>query len=97
MTSSSNLPMKSLLPPNWLRQMDRYLWVLFAGVSIFLTFNIHRGNSIEGVIWSDQEGYFMYYPAVFLSEEGFVKLPVVNCCMIFEDGRVDQKKIIISK
>lgn len=81
----------TLLPASWLKQIDRYLLLLVAGVSIFLTFNIHRGGFIEGVIWSDQEGYYLYYPAVFLSENGFRQLPVGNCCTVFEDGRVYSK------
>ena len=81
----------SLLPASWLKFIDRYLLILVAGVSIFLTFNLHRGHFINGVIWSDQEGYYLYYPAVFLNDNGFRKMPIGNCCTVFEDGRVYSK------
>lgn len=44
----------------------------------------HQGSKIDGVIWSDQEGYYIYLPAVFING-GFKDLPCTNGCTFIED------------
>ena len=48
-------------------------------VCILLTAYFHQGKKINGVIWSDQEGYYIYLPAVFING-GFENLYCFNGC-----------------
>ncbi|MCB9232858.1 MAG: hypothetical protein H6581_14395 [Bacteroidia bacterium] len=61
-------------------------------LGLFFTFHFHgQKDRVKNVIWSDQEGYYVYLPAVFIYD-GFVKIPVKNCCRIKEGtGEVDTK------
>ena len=48
-------------------------------VCILLTAYFHQGKKINGVIWSDQEGYYIYLPAIFING-GFENLYCFNGC-----------------
>ena len=54
-------------------------WLLAFIACLFITSYFHSGKKINGVIWSDQEGYYIYLPAVFING-GFENLPCVNGC-----------------
>jgi hypothetical protein len=54
-------------------------WLLAFVACLFITSYFHSGKKINGVIWSDQEGYYIYLPAVFVNG-GFENLPCVNGC-----------------
>jgi len=58
-------------------------WVLVFIACIFVTNYFHSGKKINGVIWSDQEGYYIYLPAVFI-HGGFENVPFINGCGIYE-------------
>ena len=58
-------------------------WLLVFLACIFVTNYFHSGKKINGVIWSDQEGYYIYLPAVFING-GFENLPFINGCGIYE-------------
>lgn len=58
-------------------------WVLVFIACIFATNYFHSGKKINGVIWSDQEGYYIYLPAVFI-HGGFENVPFINGCGIYE-------------
>ena len=46
---------------------------------LFFSWNYHNPSRIKGVIWSDQEGYYVYLPATFIYH-GFQGIPIKNCC-----------------
>ena len=54
-------------------------WIVGFLVCILLTAYFHQGKKINGVIWSDQEGYYIYLPAVFING-GFENLYCFNGC-----------------
>ena len=58
------------------------LFLLFI-TSIFITKYYHAGKKIDGVIWSDQEGYYIYLPAMFV-HGGFENVPYINGCTTVE-------------
>ena len=60
-----------------------FKWVLVFIACIFVTNYFHSGKKINGVIWSDQEGYYIYLPAVFI-HGGFENVPFINGCGIYE-------------
>lgn len=61
-------------------------------MGLFFSFNFHGKNDrLRTVIWSDQEGYYVYLPAMFIYD-GFARIPVKNCCRIKKTtGEVDTK------
>lgn len=60
---------------SWTRQyLVPLLWVGVILYTIAFAFNF-RKRSLEAVIWSDTEGYYMYLPAVFIYG-GFEEIPV---------------------
>ncbi len=46
---------------------------------LVVTAYFHQGKKIDTVIWSDQEGYYIYLPGVFING-GFENLPCTNGC-----------------
>lgn len=70
--------------------ITKYYLLMILCVSILggLHKNHHRGN--EHTIWSDQEGYYLYLPAVFIYD-GFKGIPFKNCCGFTEEGNVANK------
>lgn len=54
-------------------------WIVGFIACIFLTAYFHQGEKINGVIWSDQEGYYIYLPAIFING-GFENLYCFNGC-----------------
>ena len=54
-------------------------WIAGFFVCILLTAYFHQGKKINGVIWSDQEGYYIYLPAVFING-GFENHYCFNGC-----------------
>lgn len=60
---------------NWLRAyLFPLLWIGVIAYTVAFAFNF-RKRSLEAVIWSDTEGYYMYLPAVFIYG-GFEDIPV---------------------
>ena len=55
-----------------------FRWIIVLLTCIVLTSFFHQGNRINGVIWSDQEGYYIYLPALFI--DGFDKAECINGC-----------------
>ncbi|MCB9185146.1 MAG: hypothetical protein H6601_00200 [Flavobacteriales bacterium] len=53
-------------------------WLIALIISIMVTAYFHNGKKINGVIWSDQEGYYIYLPALFI--DGFDKATCINGC-----------------
>ncbi len=66
-----------------------FQWVFAFAVCLLLTGYFHAGKRMNGVIWSDQEGYYIYLPALFV-HGGFEQLPCVNGCTTVEteDGQM---------
>ena len=62
----------------WLKN-TRVKWLLGFFVCVLLTAYFHQGKKVNGVIWSDQEGYYIYLPAVFING-GFENLYCFNGC-----------------
>ena len=58
-------------------------WLLAFVACLFVTSYFHSGKKINGVIWSDQEGYYIYLPAVFV-HGGFEDVPFINGCTVYE-------------
>lgn len=54
-------------------------WLLVFAACVAASVYFHSGKKINGVIWSDQEGYYIYLPAVFI-HGGFENVPCVNGC-----------------
>lgn len=59
-------------------------WVAIFMSCLAVTAYFHQGDRIDGVIWSDQEGYYIYLPGVFLNG-GFKDLPCTNGCTFIEN------------
>lgn len=57
-------------------------WLVALVISLILTAYFHNGRKINGVIWSDQEGYYIYLPALFI--DGFDKATCINGCTPIE-------------
>ena len=53
-------------------------WLIGLVVCVLITSYFHKGNRINGIIWSDQEGYYIYLPALFI--DGYDKTTCVNGC-----------------
>ncbi|MFT4595142.1 MAG: hypothetical protein ACI9UR_000747, partial [Bacteroidia bacterium] len=68
---------------NWLRNSSWLKLVLLFATCVVITSLFHSGKKINGVIWSDQEGYYIYLPAVFIYG-GFEDVPCVNGCTTVE-------------
>lgn len=69
------LPMAALVKHHWIRRyLIPLLWIGVIAYTVAFSFNF-RKRSLEAVIWSDTEGYYMYLPAVFIYG-GFEDLPV---------------------
>ena len=68
---------------NWLRNSSWLKLVLLFATCVVITSLFHSGKKINGVIWSDQEGYYIYLPAVFIYG-GFENVPCVNGCTTVE-------------
>ncbi len=61
-------------------------WFLVFVGCLVVTAYFHKNEKIDGVIWSDQEGYYIYLPAVFV-HGGFEGLYCYNgCTTISTDG-----------
>lgn len=56
-------------------------WLMAFVACLFITNYFHSGSKIDGVIWSDQEGYYIYLPAIFING-GFEDLAYENGCSI---------------
>lgn len=61
--------------------MLKFALLFLAGIIVSAYY--HHGDRKKGVIWSDQEGYYIYLPAVFI-HGGFSGLPCVNGCTTVE-------------
>lgn len=59
-------------------------WIVIFLSCLFVTACFHQGSRINGVIWSDQEGYYIYLPGVFVNG-GFKNLPCTNGCTFIEN------------
>lgn len=57
-------------------------WVIGILTCILLTSYFHSGKKIHGVIWSDQEGYYVYLPSLFIT--GFDKAACTSGCNMVE-------------
>lgn len=57
----------------------RLQWLITVATCLLITSYFHSGKKINGVIWSDQEGYYIYLPAVFV-HGGFEDVPCGNGC-----------------
>ncbi len=57
----------------------RLQWLVAFISCLLITGYFHSGQNIKGVIWSDQEGYYIYLPAVFI-HGGFENVPCGNGC-----------------
>lgn len=57
---------------------SRSQWLIGIVVCVLLTGYFHSGKKINGVIWSDQEGYYVYLPALFI--DGFEEVQCINGC-----------------
>lgn len=67
--------MAALTEQHWTRRyLIPLLWIGAITYTIAFSFNF-RKRSLEAVIWSDTEGYYMYLPAVFIYN-GFENFPV---------------------
>lgn len=53
-------------------------WFVAFACCILLTSYFHNGQKINGVIWSDQEGYYVYLQAFFI--DGFDGVECTNGC-----------------
>lgn len=53
-------------------------WFIAVAGCILITTYFHQGKKMDGVIWSDQEGYYIYLPALFI--HGFGDIECVNGC-----------------
>lgn len=63
---------------------NRSLQLIIAFAACLLTTAyFHAGKRMDGVIWSDQEGYYIYLPAIFI-HGGFEDLPCINGCTTVE-------------
>ena len=60
-----------------------FKWIIAFAVCLLVTGYFHAGNRMNGVIWSDQEGYYIYLPAIFI-HGGFENVPCVNGCTTVE-------------
>lgn len=69
----------------------KFFLVLLAGIIVSAYY--HHGNRKKGVIWSDQEGYYIYLPAVFI-HGGFEGLPCFNGCTTVE---TDDRQMTFTK
>jgi len=68
---------------SWIKRGGSLWFFLLFLVSIPVTAYYHAGKKIDGVIWSDQEGYYIYLPAVFI-HGSFENLPFINGCSVIE-------------
>jgi hypothetical protein len=59
-------------------------WVAVFLSCLVVTACFHQGSKIDGVIWSDQEGYYIYLPGFFING-GFKNLPCTNGCTFIEN------------
>ncbi|MFM1876819.1 MAG: hypothetical protein RL266_2556 [Bacteroidota bacterium] len=57
----------------------RLQWLIACLSCLLITAYFHSGKKINGVLWSDQEGYYIYLPAVFV-HGGFEDVPCDNGC-----------------
>lgn len=65
----------------------KWWWFGAFFVCLLLTSYFHQDKKINGVIWSDQEGYYIYLPAVFING-GFDNLYCYNgCSFIQKEGK----------
>ena len=53
-------------------------WLFGVLACILVTTYFHSGKKIDGVIWSDQEGYYIYLPSLFIT--GFDKAECTSGC-----------------
>ncbi|MCF8276275.1 MAG: hypothetical protein K9J17_06015 [Flavobacteriales bacterium] len=58
-------------------------WLFAVGVCLFITKMYHFGDRMDDVIWSDQEGYYVYLPAIFI-HGGFEHVECISGCDIVE-------------
>lgn len=63
-------------------------WVIGILTCVLLTSYFHSGEKIKGVIWSDQEGYYIYLPSLFIT--GFDNAHCTSGCNVVEtpEGRM---------
>lgn len=57
-------------------------WIIGILTCILLTSYFHSGEKIKGVIWSDQEGYYIYLPSLFIT--GFDNARCTSGCNVVE-------------
>lgn len=54
-------------------------WLLAFAACLAITGYFHQGSKIDRILWYDQEGYYIYLPAVFIYG-GFENVPCLNGC-----------------
>jgi hypothetical protein len=57
-------------------------WIVGILTCVLVTSYFHSGKKIDGVIWSDQEGYYVYLPSLFIT--GFDKAACTSGCNMVE-------------
>lgn len=57
-------------------------WLIGMFICILVTAYFHGGKKIDGVIWSDQEGYYIYLPSLFIT--GFDKAGCTSGCTLVD-------------
>lgn len=67
---------------------SKWRWLGAFFVCTLLTAYFHQGKKINGVIWSDQEGYYIYLPAVFVNG-GFDDLYCYNGCSFIQKEGIE--------